>query len=72
MDAQFDDEGSAVQRFLNKLPEATQLITDKTEVPGLLIVCPLLFAYSTSAAQKQILWPKWTSAGSLRDGSFLP
>lgn len=39
---QFADEGTAAERSLNKLLKATQLITDKTEVPPhprLLIVC---------------------------------
>lgn len=31
-----------------------------------------VFFHSTTAAKKQILWPEWTSVGSIRDRSLLP
>ena len=70
---QFADEGTAAERSLNKLLKATQLITDKTEVPPKSFDC-VFFALSTLHLSCQEADPRARVdlSGKASDGSFLP
>ena len=70
---QFADEGTAAERSLNKLLKATQLITNKTEVPPKSFDC-VFFALSTLHLSCQEADPRARVdlSGKASDGSFLP